>query len=392
MLGVKVSRNDPCPCGSGQKYKKCCGKQKTVSITSIIEKEIQALQAQIIQYTVDEFEIEMEADFESKIDDILTEDENELDFYQFVHSVWFALFFPVEKGKTPLQLFIEEQSRYIQRPKVKEILLSWTNPRPVAGRMLSLKPDSLILKDTLTKEEINVKLLDPIDAKKNDFAFGILVPFGSEPIFFPIVFDLEGEKDGKEEKYLQEEFSLSRYQDPTKFLTGEFLRLMNELPFATVGFGVNDFEWTSPEHKDVALLYEKEMQKLEAPSTNIATGIILWAKYCQKEPKLIKRPATYAAAIHYINMTVSPLIDVTKKEIALIYGISPSTLGTAIMDLEFALQDEIRELKSLHLEQIIEMLESEGIGFDDDFEDELDEWDDEENWEDDDEWDDDLPF
>lgn len=24
----KVGRNDPCPCGSGQKYKKCCGKSK----------------------------------------------------------------------------------------------------------------------------------------------------------------------------------------------------------------------------------------------------------------------------------------------------------------------------------------------------------------------------
>ena len=23
---VKIGRNDPCPCGSGQKYKKCCGK------------------------------------------------------------------------------------------------------------------------------------------------------------------------------------------------------------------------------------------------------------------------------------------------------------------------------------------------------------------------------
>jgi uncharacterized protein YecA (UPF0149 family) len=22
-----VGRNDPCPCGSGKKYKKCCGKQ-----------------------------------------------------------------------------------------------------------------------------------------------------------------------------------------------------------------------------------------------------------------------------------------------------------------------------------------------------------------------------
>lgn len=24
--GEKVGRNDPCPCGSGRKYKKCCGR------------------------------------------------------------------------------------------------------------------------------------------------------------------------------------------------------------------------------------------------------------------------------------------------------------------------------------------------------------------------------
>ncbi|NSW92183.1 MAG: SEC-C domain-containing protein [Firmicutes bacterium] len=22
---MKIGRNDPCPCGSGKKYKKCCG-------------------------------------------------------------------------------------------------------------------------------------------------------------------------------------------------------------------------------------------------------------------------------------------------------------------------------------------------------------------------------
>jgi uncharacterized protein YecA (UPF0149 family) len=26
--GDRVGRNDPCPCGSGQKYKKCCGAGK----------------------------------------------------------------------------------------------------------------------------------------------------------------------------------------------------------------------------------------------------------------------------------------------------------------------------------------------------------------------------
>ncbi|MGH7378531.1 MAG: SEC-C metal-binding domain-containing protein, partial [Candidatus Methylomirabilales bacterium] len=28
-LGPKIGRNDPCPCGSGKKYKKCCGIAKS---------------------------------------------------------------------------------------------------------------------------------------------------------------------------------------------------------------------------------------------------------------------------------------------------------------------------------------------------------------------------
>ena len=28
QAGQKVGRNDPCPCGSGRKYKKCCGAKK----------------------------------------------------------------------------------------------------------------------------------------------------------------------------------------------------------------------------------------------------------------------------------------------------------------------------------------------------------------------------
>ena len=28
VIGPKIGRNDPCPCGSGKKYKHCCGKNK----------------------------------------------------------------------------------------------------------------------------------------------------------------------------------------------------------------------------------------------------------------------------------------------------------------------------------------------------------------------------
>ncbi|MBW2484820.1 MAG: SEC-C domain-containing protein, partial [Deltaproteobacteria bacterium] len=40
---VKVGRNDPCPCGSGRKFKRCClGKQQTAStnLTEIQQAQI----------------------------------------------------------------------------------------------------------------------------------------------------------------------------------------------------------------------------------------------------------------------------------------------------------------------------------------------------------------
>lgn len=33
-MAENVGRNDPCPCGSGKKFKKCCGVQKKMNMRS----------------------------------------------------------------------------------------------------------------------------------------------------------------------------------------------------------------------------------------------------------------------------------------------------------------------------------------------------------------------
>lgn len=368
MLYEKVSRNEPCPCGSGKKYKKCCGMQKTVSITSIIEKEVLELQVELIQYAMNEYDIEIDNDFEDLVESLLTEDEEEMEFYVFLHTLWFAIIEPIDNGETILQRFIRERSRTIKRSKVKEILHSWTNPRPIAGRVIEIDSSYLTVLDALTEEAFMIKQLEPLELQENMFVFGFVVPFGADSIFLPTPFDSIGTEDFKEEKYLKGMYEESGYKNPIAFLEDEFIHLMNEIPFVTIGYGAENFEWKNPKHKEVAALYEEKMQEMGAPSTNTATGIILWYKYCEKFPRLVKKPETYAAAIHYINLTVNPLLEPTKKEIAAKYGISPSTLGTAITDMEIDLSDEIRQLKGLYLEQIVESLEAEGIGFPEDFE------------------------
>lgn len=39
---MKIGRNDPCPCGTGQKYKKCCAAKDAAQASA----ELAALQAQ----------------------------------------------------------------------------------------------------------------------------------------------------------------------------------------------------------------------------------------------------------------------------------------------------------------------------------------------------------
>jgi len=36
---IKVSRNDPCPCGSGQKYKNCCIKKGEAFLRKMAKKQ-----------------------------------------------------------------------------------------------------------------------------------------------------------------------------------------------------------------------------------------------------------------------------------------------------------------------------------------------------------------
>ena len=38
-----VGRNDPCPCGSGKKYKKCCERKDAVTVEDLLTDEMEHL-------------------------------------------------------------------------------------------------------------------------------------------------------------------------------------------------------------------------------------------------------------------------------------------------------------------------------------------------------------
>ncbi len=58
----KVSRNDPCPCGSGKKFKKCCEGQKKTRTFQVLssESKVQGISSVLLKKPAEETKISSE--------------------------------------------------------------------------------------------------------------------------------------------------------------------------------------------------------------------------------------------------------------------------------------------------------------------------------------------
>lgn len=353
----QVGRNEPCPCGSGKKYKKCCGLKDAVSITVLLEKDAKELQNQIVDYAVSQFGDELEQDLKGKLDYLIINDkEKELEFYILAHSIWFTFFKPLEDGRTILERFIAEKGNNIRRPKLKEILDSWKNARPITGPLFSVSDERLAIRDAFTNEVNEIKLLEPLEVPEKAFAIAVVVPFGEDQVFFWEPFDYQSPLNGNEEEFLKNEFEGSGLHDPMEFLTKEFIILMNQLPHFSVEYGAESIQWEKDAHKETAQLLEENLAKEGNAYEATIMAFALWNNYCRKNPDQRRKPATNAAAIHYLVLDLNPTLKVTKKDVAANYGISVSTLSNALNEIEETIEDEITEFRSAIYDDLVTSL------------------------------------
>ena len=123
---MKVGRNDPCPCGSGRKYKKCClprdmEAQTTRSRYRQVEK---SLRDKMLEYhdqerfdwdaeqALDQWYASYGTNFKSKPDDDVR------------FAVWFIHDYKLSYGKTLLELFYDERRHTLDGLET-EILMGW---------------------------------------------------------------------------------------------------------------------------------------------------------------------------------------------------------------------------------------------------------------------------
>lgn len=346
MSTVKASRNEPCPCGSGKKYKKCCGSNDAVSITDVLNHEVDELQREVMEFALSRYADDMKEDFIDLLEIMEPVDDEEEDFYEFVHSFWYILFGPLENGTSIMEEFICEKLPSIARPRLKGILQSWADGKAVAGKIVGVMEDKAAIKDTLTGNIFTVLLAgESHDYEEGMFAFAILLPNGDEYSAFPSIFELPKDHAAYFEDYIQYKFTESSFGHPEDYLEEYFIDLMNETPKSLLFSGMDGFEWPSHGAEQVASVFTQDMEEAGELPLVIDMGILLWMEYCKKTNKQVQKPANYVAGLRYLVSTIVPASEYpTQKQLGEVYGISASQVSSYYGLIYNEIEDKISRL------------------------------------------------
>ncbi|ATP39724.1 metal-binding protein [Solibacillus sp. R5-41] len=170
-----VGRNDPCPCGSGKKYKKCCeGKQQTTALTVFNEEIENVLQTFYTNYPerkdIREF-MELVKVWAPKLEKKLHRELVEavaLDEY-FFHKrpdIWTG--------------FLKRMEKKLIRPSTIELLKSWTTPIFFIGTVESVEDKYFTAISALDNQAYMIQRESPKPIPIGMRVFSFLLPDGSK--------------------------------------------------------------------------------------------------------------------------------------------------------------------------------------------------------------------
>jgi tetratricopeptide (TPR) repeat protein len=340
----KVGRNDPCPCGSGKKYKKCCGVNEVISLTQVLESDIDDLEKQLLHFALRNYGNQIEESFENFQQEYDLNNDDEVKFFEFVHTIWFTLFAKADQGGTILDQFIASELRKIKRPKLKQVVQSWKDSRVFFGTIISIEDNSYIIEDLFSNDRFEAVVVTNLEKQyeQNGFFAAILLPFDQKFVFFPAPFDLPSLDSESAAEFIRQAYSESNYDNRNDFMTEFFMELMYDLPEVGAHYEINEMEWTEPVFQEVAELFQTELEQMGVEQDIIDTGIYLWNLFCHKKQKKIKNPNIYVGALHYFVSTFAPMeTNYTQKQLAEKYGVSYGSLSSVYRELEDTLAEDL---------------------------------------------------
>jgi len=190
----KVGRNDPCPCGSGKKYKKCCllkDEARRSEKTSATPSEIE-LRDQLVSFSSKE---RYKEDFENAYhlywrrplkEPLMLGEKEEVDFAFFLD--WFVHDFILKSGMTIVEEFYKEKKQKLSQEEHSLLNYEMASYLSVYEVISVTAEVGLRLKDLFTGEEIDVsEVKGSLTMVKWDNIFARVIRMGAVNKFSGII-------------------------------------------------------------------------------------------------------------------------------------------------------------------------------------------------------------
>jgi len=322
---AKPKRNEPCPCGSGKKYKKCCGKNNVIVFDSSLYKiEINQLYADLLAFAFEQHDNELQEIADKLIEKFYPKGiDEEIELYTELVKGWAIFKLLFKEDETIFDLFYQKVNRKIKYPAVKKTFKKWSTPHISVFEVFP-KKEYVELQDLATKKFFKTSLNEEYEYKEGNLAVGILVPFSDNYEFLNVMIQLPGDMLEIVTDLIEEKLPIDEeLEDVFPEFLADLLLIDSD-----VRFSMEMFDWSHFDHEMVASQFRTHAMKKDYDEKHIFMAIQYWYDYCQIHFPIIRKHAAHAAALDYFShVEFFPFTNVTQEQLAKEYGTSPGAIS-----------------------------------------------------------------
>ncbi len=320
-----VGRNDPCPCGSGKKYKKCHGKQQTVSINDLVNEELFKVRQQFFSENPNQEQLPAFRELQQQWQPRLMQSMAENDAQAFV----IENFLFMQKPEL-WEDFLTKQIEAAQRPTTKEVLENWKDVKVFLGQYVAGNETSAQFKDAFTGEVFKMTDQPPTDMQDNQGLLAILLPdarIGEEgALFLNGYLTVVGEFTPFFEQ-LKTQMASDKATDGPAYLRDNYLAVVEKIVQYSTGTVDESLE-LSPEHQSVMDELNKHIEQADFDAETVDNVTSILNSYLVSQQPTVQKPealvAGYWRFLQDHELIKGPML--APKDLSEKFSVSSSTI------------------------------------------------------------------
>ncbi|MGA9287030.1 MAG: SEC-C metal-binding domain-containing protein, partial [Anaerobacillus sp.] len=323
----KTKRNDPCPCGSGKKYKKCCMKSENAQDQleeQLYTQELYTIQAQLVEYAMSQHDEKMV----SLANDLFNRYEIPKNLEEaYMHGIFpWAIFHQAvnQWNKTIVKEYIQLYSHTFSTEKVKETVNNWREAYMSIYTVEEVSGQTAVVKELSSDLPISILLHEEVIVSRGESLAGILLPVKNGAM--PFIELLKIAPDAMET--VHEKLS----NDSTgvrAMMQNDFPEILSEI--VKHGNGSNESKdsiemiWTRKEDAEVASLFTENADN-DFSNEQLNEVLTFWKHYSNEEKPVVRKPSIFAASLEYLASKTYGS-SISQSALAKKYGTSPSSIS-----------------------------------------------------------------